>query len=152
MRIPIRTLVVDDYAPWRGFLRCTLGKHNGFEAVAECSDGPDAVQKAKELQPDLILLDIGLPTLNGIDAARRMREVSPESKILFVSQNRSPEIVEEGLSTGADGYVVKSDAARDLLPAIKAIFEGKRFISASVAGHFLMAAILTATQYLLQGF
>ena len=152
MRTPIRTLVVDDYAPWRGFLRCTLRTHDEFEAVAECCDGPEAIQKAKELRPDLVLLDIGLPTLNGIEAARQIREVSPESKILFVSQNRSPEIVEEGLSTGADGYVVKSDAARDLLPAIKAIFEGKRFISASLAGHFLVAAILTATQYFFQGF
>ena len=152
MRTPIRILVVDDYAPWRRFLRCTLGMHDEFEAVAECSDGHEAIQKAKELQPDLILLDIGLPTLNGIEAARHIREVSPESKILFVSQNRSPEIVEEGLSTGAEGYVVKSDAARELLPAIKAAFEGKRFISASLAGHFLMAALMTATQYLFQGF
>ena len=152
MRTPIRTLVVDDYAPWRQFLRCTLRMHDEFEAVTECGDGPEAIQKAKELQPDLILLDIGLPTLNGIEAARHIREVSPGSKILFVSQNRSPEIVEEGLKTGADGYVVKSDAARDLLPAIKAALEGKRFISASLAGHFLVAAVVTATSYLLQGF
>lgn len=152
MRTPIRILVVDDYAPWRRFLRCTLEIHDEFEAVAECGDGHEAIQMAKELQPDLILLDIGLPTLNGIEAARQIRQVSPESKILFVSQNRSPEIVEEGLSTGAEGYIVKSDAARELLPAIKAACEGKRFISASLAGHFLMAAILTATQYLFQGF
>lgn len=141
LRTPIRTILVDDYAPWRGFLRCTLRAHEEFEAIAECSDGPEAIQKAQELQPDLILLDIGLPTLNGIEAARHIREVSPGSKILFVSQNRSPEIVEEGLSTGAEGYVVKSDAARDLFPAIKAIFEGKRFISASLAGHFLVAEV-----------
>lgn len=74
------------------------------------SDGLEAVQQAERLQPDIILLDIGLPTLNGIEAARRIREVSPTSKILFVSENRSPDIAEEALSTGAGGYVVKSDA------------------------------------------
>ena len=144
--------MVDDYAAWRQFLLCKLRVHDVFESVAECGDGPEAIQKAKELQPDLILLDLGLPTLNGIEAVRYIREVSPESKILFVSQNRCPEIAEEALRMGADGYVVKLDAARDLLPAIKAVLEGKRFISASLAGHFLMAAILTATPYLLQEF
>jgi DNA-binding NarL/FixJ family response regulator len=97
------------------------------------------VEQAKALQPDLILLDIGLPIINGIEAARRIREVSPLSKILFVSESRSPEIAEEALKTGANGYVVKSDAATELLPAIKAVLEGKRFISASLAGHFLVA-------------
>jgi CheY-like chemotaxis protein len=101
------------------------------------SDGLDAVQKADELQPDLILLDIGLPTLNGIEVARRIREVSPASKILFVSEDRSADIVEEALSTGAGGYVVKSDAARELLPAVNAVLEGERFVSASLAGHGL---------------
>jgi len=113
--------------------------HDEFEVVAECGDGPEAIQKAKEFQPDLILLDIGLPTLNGIEAVRHIREVSPESTILFVSQNRYPEIVEEALTMGADGYVLKSDAATDLLPAIKAALEGKRFISVSLASHFGVA-------------
>ena len=139
MRTLIRTLVVDDYAPWRQFLRCKLRMHDEFEVVAECGDGPEAIQKAKEFQPELILLDIGLPTLNGIEAVRHIREVSPESTILFVSQNRYPEIVEEALTMGADGYVLKSDAATDLLPAIKAALEGKRFISVSLASHFGVA-------------
>ena len=104
------------------------------------------VQQAQELQPDLILLDIGLPTINAIEAARRIREVSPASKILFVSETRSPEIAEEALNTGAEGYVVKSDAGRELLPAINAVLQGKRFVSASLAGHFLLAVMVATTQ------
>jgi CheY-like chemotaxis protein len=105
-----------------------------LQLICEVADGLEAVQKAQELQPDIILLDIGLPTLNGIEAARRIREVSPISKILFVSENRSWDIAEEALRTGAIGYVVKSNAGTELLPALKAAFEGRRFISTSLAG------------------
>src|SRR5215472_3368961 len=132
VRTPIRTLVVDDYAPWRQFLRCTLRMHDEFEAVTECGDGPEAIQKAKELQPDLILLDIGLPTLNGIEAARHIREVSPGSKILFVSECRSADIAEAALNTGGRGYVVKSDVTGDLSVAVDAVVKGERFLSASL--------------------
>jgi DNA-binding NarL/FixJ family response regulator len=89
--------------------------------------------------PPEILLDIGLPTLNGIEAARRIRERAPTSKILSVSENRSPDTAEAALSTGAGGYLVKSDAASELLPAVRAVLEGKRFVSGSLAGHFLLA-------------
>lgn len=82
----------------------------------------------------------GLPTLNGIEAARRIWKVSPASKILFVSENRYVDIAEEALSTGAGGYVVKSDAASDLLPAVDAVLKGKRFVSASLAGHDLVTS------------
>ena len=129
----IRVLVVDDYEPWRRFHLSTLQKEEQLRIIGEASDGLEAVQKAQELQPDLILLDIGLPTLNGIEAARQIRSVSIASKILFVSENRSVEIAEEALSTGAGGYVLKSDAARELLSAVKAVLEGKRFVSASLA-------------------
>lgn len=144
MRAPIRILVVDDYAPWRRFERLALLAHNELQIVGECSDGSEAIQKAEELQPDLILLDISLPTLNGIEAARRIQQVSPNSKILFVTQNPSRDIAEEALSTGAQGYVVKSNGASELLPAIKAVLEGKRFISASVAGHILVTTGLAS--------
>ena len=100
---PIRVLVVDDFEPWRRFVSTTLLKQPELEVIGEVSDGLEAVQKAEELQPDLILLDVGLPTLNGIEAARRIREVSPGSKILFASENRSADIAEEALSTGAGG-------------------------------------------------
>ena len=144
--LTIRVLVVDDYAPWCRFLRLTLLAHQELQIIGEFTDGPEAIQNAKELQPDLILLDIGLPTLNGIEAARRIRKVSPRSKVLFVSENRSPDVAEEALSTGAEGYVVKSDAARELLPAIKAVLEGRRFISASLASHVLVATTVGTLQ------
>src|SRR5215467_8933447 len=133
----IRVLVVDDYEPWRRFLRLTLLAYEKLQIVGEASDGLEAVQKAQLLQPDLILLDIGLPSLNGIEAARTIREVSPASRILFTSENRSIDIVKEALSTGAGGYVLKSDASGELLPAIRAVLEGKRFISASLGSHGL---------------
>jgi DNA-binding NarL/FixJ family response regulator len=142
----IRVLVVEDFEPWRRFISSTLQKQPELEISGQISDGLEAVRQAQELQPDLILLDIGLPTINGIEAARRIREVSPASKILFVSETRSPEIAEEALNTGAGGYVLKSDAASDLLPAIKAVLQGKRFVSASLAGHFLVATTVSTTQ------
>jgi DNA-binding NarL/FixJ family response regulator len=142
----VRVLVVEDYKPWLRFISSELEKLSNLQPIGEVSDGEEAVQQAQKLQPDLILLDIGLPTINGIEAARRIREVSPASKILFVSETRSPEIAEEALNTGAGGYVLKSDAASDLLPAIKAVLEGKRFVSASLAGHFLVSIMAATTQ------
>jgi len=128
----IRALVVDDYEPWLRFTCSKLQEQGDMQVVGRVSDGLDAVRKAGELKPDLILLDIGLPTLNGIEAARRIRDVSFGSQVLFVSENRCPEVVEEALSTGAVGYVFKSDAGRELLPAVESALEGKRFVSSSL--------------------
>lgn len=134
---PIRVLVVDDYEPWRRYVSSKLRNEQGLQVIGEASDGIEAVGKAEELQPDLVLLDIGLPTLNGIEAARRIREISPACKILFVSENRSPDIAAKALSTGAGGYVVKSAAGTELLLAVKAVLEGRRFVSASLADYGL---------------
>lgn len=134
-KLTFRILVVDDYEPWRRWVCSALQKQPEFQIVGEVSDGSDAVRKAQELQPELILLDVGLPTLNGIDAARRIRQHSSHSKILFFSNNRSLDVVEEALRTGAEGYVVKSDAASDLLPAVTAVFQGKQFVSRRFANH-----------------
>jgi DNA-binding NarL/FixJ family response regulator len=141
-----RVLVVDDYEPWRQFISAALLGQPELEIIGQASDGAEAVRQACHLRPDLILLDIGLPTTNGIEAARRIRECSPQSKILFVTEDRSRDIAEEALATGAGGYVVKSDAGSELLPAIKAVLEGKRFVSASLTGHFLLAAALSTVQ------
>ena len=103
--------------------------------IGIASDGLEAVQKAKELQPDLILLDIGLPSLNGIEVARQIRKLSPESKILFVSQESSADVVQEALGTGALGFVFKSDAERELLEGVNAVRRGERFVSGRFAGH-----------------
>lgn len=129
----IRVLVVDDYKPWHRFVAAVLGKNPDLNLIGQVFDGLEAVQQAAQLRPDLILLDISLPTLNGIEAARRIQQVSPDSKILFVTENRSTDIAEAALSTGANGYLVKSDAGNELLPAVWAVLEGKRFVSASVS-------------------
>ena len=138
----VRVLVVDDNERWRHFVSTTLLKPPGLQIIGEACDGLEAVRQAQYLRPDLILLDIGLPALNGVEAAGRIREVSPMSHILFLSENRCPEIAQAALNTGAGGYVVKSDAARELLPAIKAVLDGKRFVSACLAGHILVFATL----------
>ncbi len=135
----IGVLVVDDFDPWHAFVSTTLAKEPGLQIVGNASDGLKGVQEAERLQPDVIVLDIGLPSLNGIEAALKIRQVCPRSKILFLTENTSPDIAEEALSTGAAGYVTKSDAGRELLPAIRAIRQGKRFISTKVRSHFLAA-------------
>lgn len=134
-RVSIRVLIVDDYKAWRGFFSTSLQHKPELQVIGQVSDGLEAVHQGRELQPDLILLDIGLPTLNGIEAAHEIRIVSPTSKILFVSENGSFDIVKEALSTGARGYVLKSDAGTQLLPAVEAVLEGNRFLSRSLAGY-----------------
>jgi DNA-binding NarL/FixJ family response regulator len=134
-----RVLVVDDSEIWRRFFSSTLQKQPEYQVIGELSDGLVAVQQAQQLQPDLILMDIGLPTLNGIEATRRIREVSPRSKILCVSENRSAEIAEEALHIGAAGYIVKSEAGSELLPAVKAVLLGKQFVSTSLTSRNLNA-------------
>ena len=113
-RSTFRVLVVDDYEPWRAFVASILKNQSELQIIGEAGDGLEAVQIAQPLQPYLLLLDIGLPTLNGIEAARRISKVSPKSRILFVSENRSRDIAEEALRTGAFGYVVKAAAASEL--------------------------------------
>jgi len=129
----IRVLVVEDFAGFRRFLVSTMQRRAELQVICEVADGLEAVQKAQELQPELILLDIGLPSLNGIEAARQIRKLSPNSKILFVSENRDLDVVEKALRLGALGYVVKSVAARDLLHAVEAVLQAKEFVSASVS-------------------
>lgn len=135
MRVPnsiVKVLVVDDFEPWCRLIGSVLQKHPGLQIVGEVSDGLEAVQRARELQPDLVLLDIGLPDINGIEVARGIRKFSPKTKILFVAEDNSPEVAEAALGTGARGYVVKSDAGRELLPAVEAVLGGERFISSSL--------------------
>jgi DNA-binding NarL/FixJ family response regulator len=117
----VRILLVDDFTPWRQSVSSILLAKPELQVVGEASDGPEAVEKAVELKPDLILLDIGLPTLNGIEAARQIRKVAPESKIIFLSQESSPEIIEEAMNLGASGYVIKSRAGSDLLTTLESV-------------------------------
>jgi len=137
---PIRVLVVEDYEPWRRFVSTTLQTQPELQVIGEAVDGLEAVQQAEELQPDLILLDIGLPTLNGIEAARRIRKLSPESKILFISQESSADVVQEALALGALGYVVKAHAGSELLVAVNAVLQGRQFIGSGLSGHDFTAS------------
>jgi two-component system, NarL family, response regulator NreC len=124
-------LVVEDFEPFRRFI-CLLLRERGGCEVIEASDGLEAVEKAKDLQPDLILFDIGLPKLNGIKSAEQVRMLSPHTKLLFVSAESDSNIVREVLSLGAQGYVHKQHVVSDLLPAVEAILEGKQFVSCSL--------------------
>jgi DNA-binding NarL/FixJ family response regulator len=130
----MRILLADDFEPWRSFVASLPQKNLEWQIICEASDGLEAVQKAKEFQPDLIVLDIGLPKLNGIEAAPSIRKVAPESKILFLSSNRSSDIAAEALNAGGHGYVVKSDGANKLLVAVEAVLQGKRFVSSTFKG------------------
>ena len=125
----IRVLVVEDYAPWSEFICSMLEQKREVRGVCVASNGMEAVEKAKTLKPDLILLDISLPQLHGIEVARRIGAVAAQSKILFVSENRDPDIIQEALSTGALGYVMKSQATLDLSLAIDAVLAGGTFVS-----------------------
>ena len=125
----IRVLVVEDYEPMRQTVRANLQKRRNLRVIWEASDGLEAVQKAIELKPDLMLMDIGLPYLNGIEAARQIRELVPDAKIIFLTQESADEVVEEAFSLGAQGYVVKIKAGIDLLPAIDAVISGGQFVS-----------------------
>ena len=116
----VRVLIAEDFPLFRQFVCSMLAGRSDLRIIEEVSDGVEAVQKAAELKPDLILLDIGLPTMNGIEAARRIRALVPESKIIFLSQESSADVIEEALNAGALGYVVKVQAESQLLAAIDA--------------------------------
>ena len=131
----IRVLVVEDFEPFRRVVCSILQNKLEFRTIVEASDGGEAIELAQALQPDLILLDIGLPKLNGIEAARRIREIAPQSKMLFVSQESSVDVVQTVLTLGASGYVVKMDAGSELLTAVDAVLRGERFVGSRFAGH-----------------
>ena len=128
----IRILVVDDFKDWRRQIHSLLQARPTWQVIAEASDGSEGVQKAEDLKPDLIVLDVGLPNLSGIEAARQIRQRSPNSEIIFLSQNSDLDVVRAALSTGALGYVHKIDAGGELLPAMDAVLEGKQFVSSSL--------------------
>ena len=109
-----------------------LRGHAELQVVGEAADGWEAVQKARTLKPDLILLDIGIPNLNGIEAAKRIREVDPATRIVFLTQNSDKDVIRAALGTGAQGYVLKTDAGAELLPAVAAVLGGDVFVSSGI--------------------
>jgi DNA-binding NarL/FixJ family response regulator len=124
-----RTLVVDDFVPWLAFVQTCLRQELNICIIGSAIDGLEAVQQATELQPDLVLLDVGLPRLNGIEAARQIRKAAPKCAVLFLSEVSDCDVVRVALGSGARGYVLKSEATRDLATAVQIILEGKRFVS-----------------------
>jgi DNA-binding NarL/FixJ family response regulator len=129
----VRVLVVDDHEPFRRFLCTTLQARPELHVVGEASDGVEAVQRAEELQPDLIFLDIGMPRLNGLEAASRISRLIPAAKILLISQENDADVIAAALSDGAKGYVLKLDASLELLPALESVLRGEQFTSNAAA-------------------
>ena len=124
----LSVLVVDDHESWRGHVRAALKGHRRWSIVAEGSNGFEAIEQAAALRPDLILLDIGLPVLSGIAAARQILANDPQSRIMFMSANGSPAMVEAAMHMGVRGYLLKSDA-HQLVAAMDAVSQGQAFIS-----------------------
>jgi two-component system, NarL family, nitrate/nitrite response regulator NarL len=128
-----KVLVVDDFEAFRQVVCSMLQEAARFCVVGQACDGLEAVQKAEEYQPDVILLDVGLPKLNGIEAARQISVVAPQSRVLFLSQNADPTIVHSALSNGAYGYVLKSDGMEQLFLALATVVRGEKFLSSGLA-------------------
>jgi DNA-binding NarL/FixJ family response regulator len=125
----VRILIVDDHEAWRRWVYSELRRQQHLQVVGEAADGLEAIRKAYELKPDIILLDINLPNLNGLEAATRIAQSTPDSKIIFLSTQSDPDLVRQALSTGATGYVFKADAKTELLAAIAAVIQGRGFVS-----------------------
>lgn len=125
----VSVLVVDDVEDWRKSIPALLKEDPSLEVIGEASDGVRAVQMAGELQPTIILLDINLPRLDGIQAGGWIRKLSPDSKIIFVSQEFDTDVVHAAMGIGASAFVLKSDLAENLISAIRAAIRGEKFMS-----------------------
>ena len=132
----LRILVVDDHETVRHGICSLLRAEPDFDVICEGADGIEAVSRAEELQPDVIVLDISMPGMNGLEAAQRIRKVSPPSRIVFLSQHETTQIITEVFRIGGYGYVAKSDAAHDLVSAVRSASQGKRYVNRRFADQF----------------
>jgi DNA-binding NarL/FixJ family response regulator len=123
----VRILLVDDHPIVRQGLRTLLEGRSGWEVVGEASDGVEALDKVDSLQPDVVVLDVTMPRMNGLEACRLIQQKASGLEVLFVTQHDSPQMMREALNAGARGYVVKSNAARDLLDAVEAVSQHRVF-------------------------
>ncbi|PYX66317.1 MAG: hypothetical protein DMG74_04730 [Acidobacteria bacterium] len=127
MTATVRILLVDDHPVVRHGLRALLGVQPDWEIIDEAEDGAEAVDKAQRLNPDVVLLDISMPKMGGLEACRLIHQTVPTTEVLILTQHDSPQMLREALDAGARGYVVKSHAARDLLEAVEAVSQHKTF-------------------------
>lgn len=131
--MPVRILVADDHQVVRTGLRALLESKTGWQVCAEASNGREAVEKAGELKPDVAVLDIGMPLLNGVEATRQIRKLSPQTEILILTMHDSDQLVQEVLAAGAHGYILKDDADRNLIAAVDALRRHKPYLSSRVS-------------------
>jgi len=131
-------LIADDYAPWRRYVSRLLQQTSDCNVISEVADGLEAVTRSEELQPDLIMLDLGLPTISGMEALRRIRLAGCRSAVIIVTNEASADIVAEALNLGAKGYILKTDGG-ELLAAIKTVLKGEQFLSSHVSESFMSA-------------
>ena len=124
-----RILLVEDFKPYRSLISRLLSEDHNLDLVGEAEDGLEAVEKVQQLKPDIILMDIGLPKLNGLAASRRILDLLPSTKIIFLTQQMDADVVKEALNLGAMGYILKEDVKTDLQAAIAVVLAGKRFVS-----------------------
>ena len=129
----LRILIADDHEVARKGIRSLLESHAEWEVCGEARDGREAVEYASQLQPDVFLLDIGMPNLNGLDAARQILAIIPDARILILTVHDSEQVVREVLAAGARGFLLKSDAGRDLVAAVEALQRRRTFFTSSVA-------------------
>ena len=130
----LRILVADSFEPWRRYVSSVLEQDQSLLIVGVASDGLEAVQKAIELAPDLVLLSVALPKLNGIETVKKISQAAPGVKLLFATQMVDADVMAEALRNGAHGYIWKMDAQRELLHAIRAIRAGEKFIGSGIKG------------------
>jgi DNA-binding NarL/FixJ family response regulator len=133
MTAALRILIADDHEVVRHGLRALLQGHSGWEICGEALDGRDAVEKAAQLKPDLVILDVGMPKLNGLDAARQILLDDPGTRVLILTIDETEQVMREVLNAGARGFVLKSDAARDLVAAVEALQHHRTFFTSKVA-------------------
>jgi len=129
----LRILIADDHAVVRAGLRSLLESHSGWEVCAEAPDGRAALEKASKLKPDVAVLDIGMPLLNGVEATRRIRASSPSTEILILTMHESDDLVQQVVEAGARGYILKDDADRVLLAAVDAVRQHRPYFSTRVS-------------------
>ena len=140
----LRILVVDDNDAVRRGLSSKHQEQPEWLVVGQASDGAEAVIKVSELRPDVVILDIDLPRMNGLEAARTIRQLAPSIEILFLSFHDSRTVVQEALNAGGRGYLCKSDAGRDLVSAVEAVSQHQAFLSASIQGGETISAAMVS--------